>query len=118
VSVGLHFETFPSKKWKAVIKKLKWDKTEVPRLSGWRFHDLRHTCASWLVMADVPIVKVAKILGHKALVTTQRYSHLADSSLIDAMDRIQYSEHSSRETDVKWEDETEVASEGIGGEPA
>jgi len=84
------FDRFPRRRWAKAVKGMGWDKTEVPRLKGWRFHDLRHTCASWLVMAEVPLTKVAKILGHKELTTTQRYAHLADESLVDAMDRIQY----------------------------
>ena len=34
-----------------------------------------------------PIAKVAKILGHKELMTTQRYAHLADKSLFEAVER-------------------------------
>jgi integrase len=41
-----------------------------------------------LVRADVPISKVAKILGHKELATTQRYAHLSDESLFEAVERI------------------------------
>ncbi len=84
------FKNFPRRRWERVIRDLGWDRINVPRLRKWRFHDLRHTCASWLVMADVPMSKVAKILGHKELKTTQRYAHLADSSLIEAVERIQY----------------------------
>ncbi|MFC1499984.1 tyrosine-type recombinase/integrase [Candidatus Zixiibacteriota bacterium] len=84
------FETFPRKRWVDAIRKLGWHQTNNPRLRNWRFHDLRHTCASWLVMADVPMSKVAKILGHKELKTTQRYAHLADASLAEAVERIQY----------------------------
>jgi len=84
------FRKFPRKRWERVVREMGWDQVNVPRLRGWRFHDLRHTCASWLVMADVPMSKVAKILGHKELKTTQRYAHLADSSLIEAVERIQY----------------------------
>ncbi|MFC1628695.1 tyrosine-type recombinase/integrase [Gemmatimonadota bacterium] len=84
------FHYFPRKRWVKAIHELGWDQTNVPRLKQWRFHDLRHTCASWLVMADVPLSKVAKILGHKELKTTQRYAHLAESSLVEAVERIQY----------------------------
>lgn len=42
-----------------------------------RVHDLRHTCASWLVQAGVPVREVQQILGHKSITTTERYSHLA-----------------------------------------
>jgi site-specific recombinase XerD len=44
-------------------------------------------------MADVPIAKIAKILGHKELMTTQRYAHLADRSLFEAVERIVQSVH-------------------------
>lgn len=40
-----------------------------------RVHDLRHTYASWLVDAGVPLEKVRDLLGHKDLTTTQRYVH-------------------------------------------
>jgi integrase len=44
------------------------------------FHTLRHTYASWAVMAGVPLYVVGKAIGHKTTVMTQRYSHLAPDS--------------------------------------
>lgn len=44
-----------------------------------RLHDLRHTYASRLVRAGVPILAVKDLLGHQSVLTTQRYSHLASS---------------------------------------
>ncbi len=44
------------------------------------FHTLRHTFASWSVMAGVPLFVVGKALGHKTTVMTQRYSHLSPDS--------------------------------------
>lgn len=44
------------------------------------FHSLRHTHASWAVMAGVPLYVVSKALGHKGLTMTARYSHLAPES--------------------------------------
>lgn len=79
---------FPKDKWNKIRKKLGWDKTENPRLAGWRWHDLRHHCASWMVMKDVSLMKVSRILGHKSLQTTQRYAHLADRSLKDAVEQL------------------------------
>ncbi len=46
----------------------------VPRI---RFHDLRHSFASQLVMAGIPMKGVQELLGHADMVTTQRYAHLA-----------------------------------------
>lgn len=44
-------------------------------------HTLRHTCASRLVQAGVDIYKVRQFLGHSSVRMTERYAHLAPSSL-------------------------------------
>ena len=42
-----------------------------------RWHDLRHTCASFSVAREPNLFKVMKLLGHKDIQTTiNRYSHL------------------------------------------
>lgn len=53
-----------------------------------RWHDLRHTCASWLVQAGVPIYTVAQMLGHSSTAVTQRYAHLAPQHLAEAVARL------------------------------
>lgn len=51
-----------------------------------RWHDLRHSAASALVQANVPIYTVARILGHSSLQHTSRYAHLADETLLSAVE--------------------------------
>lgn len=53
-----------------------------------RFHDLRHTAASWLRMQGADIHTVAQLLGHKDLRMAARYQHLSPSFLADAVGRL------------------------------
>lgn len=46
-------------------------------IEHFRFHDLRHTAASHMVMAGVPLRTVGEILGHKTSSMTERYAHLS-----------------------------------------
>lgn len=62
-----------------------WDRARKKAGIDCRWHDLRHTCASWLVQAGVPIYTVAQLLGHSSPAVTQRYAHLAPQHLADAV---------------------------------
>jgi integrase len=55
------------------------------RITDFRFHDLRHTFASNLVMAGVKLEKVQKLMGHKMISMTQRYAHLAPGYLAESV---------------------------------
>lgn len=50
-----------------------------------RIHDLRHSFASFLINNGRSLYEVQKILGHTQVKTTQRYSHLAQETLLDAV---------------------------------
>ena len=47
-------------------------------IKGFRFHDLRHTCASYLLQSGWKLDEVGLYLGHKGIASTQRYAHHAD----------------------------------------
>jgi integrase len=55
------------------------------KISDFRFHDLRHTAASWMRMKGADIHTVALILGHKDLRMAARYQHLSPAFLSDAV---------------------------------
>lgn len=57
-------------------------------LPGVRPHDLRHTAASWMVQNGIALEKVARVLGHRSLRTTQRYVHLDPEHLADAVEAL------------------------------
>ncbi|MCY4470223.1 MAG: tyrosine-type recombinase/integrase, partial [Thiotrichales bacterium] len=57
-------------------------------IAGVRLHDLRHTVATHAVMHDVPLPVVARLLGHRRPSMTLRYTHVGDSDIEAAADRV------------------------------
>ena len=51
-----------------------------------RIHDLRHTAASHMAAAGIDLYTIGKVLGHSNYKTTQRYSHLANDTLLAAVE--------------------------------
>ena len=58
------------KPWEAAVQK-----TE---LHDFRFHDLRHSAASYLAMNGASLAEIAEVLGHKTLQMVKRYAHLSE----------------------------------------
>lgn len=57
-------------------------------ISAFRFHDMRHTFASWAVVAGVDLRTVAQWLGHRSLDLVMRYTHLAPSHEREMIERL------------------------------
>jgi len=61
---------------------------EAAQLDNFKFHDLRHTAASYLAMNGASTMDIAAALGHKTLAMVKRYSHLSDSHIAGVMERM------------------------------
>ncbi|MBT6980831.1 MAG: tyrosine-type recombinase/integrase, partial [Candidatus Marinimicrobia bacterium] len=58
------------------------------QITGFRFHDLRHTAASYLVMGGATLHETGEILGHKSEQTTKRYAHLSTAHKGELSERV------------------------------
>ena len=47
-------------------------------IKDFKFHDLRHSAASYLAMSGASLAEIAEVLGHKTLQMVKRYSHLSE----------------------------------------
>ena len=55
---------------------------------NFRWHDLRHTAASYLAQSGAGLIDIAAILGHNTLQMVQRYAHLSDSHISATIERM------------------------------
>lgn len=72
----LYIETI----WRAV--------RETAGIADFRFHDLRHSAASYLAMSGATAPEIAAVLGHKTLQMVKRYSHIGEQHTAAVMQRM------------------------------
>ncbi len=58
------------------------------RIEDFKFHDLRHSCASYLAQAGSSLLEIADVLGHQSLDVTRRYSHLTITHKRELVQRV------------------------------
>jgi integrase/recombinase XerD len=69
-------------------------------ITNFRFHDLRHTFASWQIQNGMDLYRLSRILGHSTIQMTTKYAHLATTDLHEAMD-MAATKMATREEDSK-----------------
>jgi integrase len=57
-------------------------------IEGFRFHDLRHTCASYLATQGASLLEIGNVLGHRSMQMTMRYSHLTQTHKVAAIEQM------------------------------
>ena len=57
-------------------------------IKDFRFHDLRHSCASYLAQSGASLLEIADVLGHKQISVTKRYSHLCIEHKVSLINRV------------------------------
>jgi integrase len=76
---GHPYRAFESRKpWHAAVRAAgltPW-KPGMGEDEGFRFHDLRHSAASFLAARGASLIAIGEVLGHRSTATTKRYSHL------------------------------------------
>jgi integrase len=69
----------PSKPQQPIDLKAAWlNALKRAEIANFRWHDIRHTTASYLAMNGATLAEIAEVLGHKTLAMVKRYAHLSD----------------------------------------
>jgi len=70
----------PQNPQKPVDIRLAWENAvKKAGIEDFRFHDLRHSAASYLAMNGASLAEIAEVLGHKTLQMVKRYAHLSEA---------------------------------------
>ena len=69
-----------TKAWRAALKRA--------GIEDFRWHDLRHTWASWLTQAGTPANVLQELGGWESESMVRRYAHLAPTQLIEHAERV------------------------------
>lgn len=79
----------PDEKPKAMELRSSWNTALTKAgIKDFRFHDLRHTTASYLAMNGATAPEIAEVLGHKDLQMVKRYSHLSKAHITGVLSRM------------------------------
>jgi integrase len=90
-------------------KKAFWGACNRAGIEDFRFHDLRHTFASWWVQEGGDLYRLSRVLGHSTLQMTARYGHLRTDDLHDELQRVGQKRSQERQIEASksWSDHGE-----------
>ena len=77
--------------WRAALEKV--------AIEDFKFHDLRHSAASYLAMSGASLAEIADVLGHKTLQMVKRYAHLSEQHTVGVVARMNANIFSSERGD-------------------
>ena len=83
-------------------------------IEDFRFHDLRHSAASYLAMNGATLAEIAEVLGHKTLQMVKRYAHLSDqhtAAVVERMNRAIFKEPANDNDEVIQETDAKEAAD-------
>ena len=83
------------------VRDFRWSFAQACERAGiedFRIHDMRHTCAAWLVTSGAPLAEIRDLLGHSTVMMTEKYAHLAPETLKATVARLDVQE-GARHTD-------------------
>ena len=88
-----------------------WAKAvEEAGIENFRFHDLRHSAASYLAMNGATLAEIAEVLGHKTLQMVKRYAHLSEqhtAGVVERMNKAIFTEPANDNDESSSPNETE-----------
>jgi integrase len=90
-NLPMNAPVFPSTKTKRALTDIKKGFRYALRaagISGFRFHDLRHTFGTRLAEANVPVHQIADLMGHSDYRMTQRYVHASGAGKFAAVETL------------------------------
>lgn len=61
---------------------------KLAEIADFRWHDLRHSAASYLAMNGASLAEIAAVLGHKTLAMVKRYAHLSEAHTASVVERM------------------------------
>lgn len=61
---------------------------DAAEIKNFRFHDCRHSTASYLAMNGASASEIAAVLGHRTLQMVKRYAHLSDGHVGDVIEKM------------------------------